>query len=47
LPPIAFGATIFGAFPWSHIWIYLLADLLGGAVGAALFLYLQGEKAAA
>jgi aquaporin Z len=46
-PAIAFGATIFGAFPWSHIWIYLLADLLGGAVGAALFLYLQGEKAAA
>jgi aquaporin Z len=40
-PAIALGATIFGAFPWSHIWIYLLADLLGGAVAAGAFLYLQ------
>jgi aquaporin Z len=40
-PAIALGATIFGAFPWSHIWIYLLADLLGAAVAAGAFLYLQ------
>ena len=44
-PAIALGATVFGAFPWSHIWIYLLADFAGGAAGAALFLYIQGEHA--
>ncbi len=44
-PAIALGATIFGAFPWSHIWIYLLAELAGGALGAGAFLYIQGEHA--
>ena len=29
-PAIALGATVFGAFPWSHIWIYLVADFVGG-----------------
>lgn len=40
-PAVAFGATIFGAFPWSHIWIYFVANLLGGSVAAGVFLYLQ------
>jgi aquaporin Z len=44
-PAIALGATIIGAFKWSHIWIYLLADFLGGAAGAGAFLYIQGEHA--
>jgi aquaporin Z len=44
-PAVALGATIFGAFPWSHIWIYLVADLLGGAAGAAAFLFIQGPYA--
>ena len=44
-PAIALGATIFGAFPWSHIWIYLLADFAGGAVAAGIFLWIQGEQA--
>ncbi len=43
-PAIALGATVFGAFKWSHIWIYLLADLLGGVAAAGAFLYLQGEN---
>jgi aquaporin Z len=34
-PAVAIGATLMGLFSWSHIWIYLLANLLGGA-GAAL-----------
>ena len=46
-PAIALGATVFGAFPWSHIWIYLLADFVGGAVAAGIFLWLQGEYAKA
>jgi aquaporin Z len=46
-PAIALGATVFGAFPWSHIWIYLIADLAGGIAAAAAFLYIQGEHAKA
>ena len=44
-PAIALGATILGAFKWSHIWVYLLADFLGGAAAAGAFLYIQGENA--
>ena len=46
-PAIALGATVLGAFPWSHIWIYLLADFAGAAAAAAAFLYIQGEHAKA
>jgi aquaporin Z len=46
-PAIALGATVLGAFKWSHIWIYLLADFLGGAAAALAFLYIQGEHAKA
>jgi glycerol uptake facilitator-like aquaporin len=28
-------------FSWSDIWIYLVADLAGGAVAALTFLYLN------
>ncbi len=44
-PAIALGATILGAFKWSHIWIYLVADFLGAALAAGAFLYIQGERA--
>ncbi len=46
-PAIALGATVLGAFKWSHIWIYLLADFAGGATAAGAFLYIQGEHAKA
>jgi aquaporin Z len=46
-PAIALGASVLGAFKWSHLWIYLVADFLGGAAGAGAFLYIQGEHAAA
>jgi aquaporin Z len=46
-PAIALGATVFGAFPWSHIWIYLVADFAGAAVAAGAFLYIQGANARA
>jgi aquaporin Z len=45
-PAIALGASILGAFKWSHLWIYLVADFLGGAAAAGTFLYIQGEHAA-
>jgi len=44
-PAIALGATILGAFKWSNIWIYLVADFLGGAAAAGAFLFIQGEHA--
>jgi aquaporin Z len=46
-PAIALGATVLGAFKWAHIWIYLLADFLGGAAAAGAFLYIQGDHAKA
>jgi aquaporin Z len=36
-PAVALGATIMGLFSWSHIWIYLVANVLGGAAAAAAF----------
>ena len=36
-----------GLFEWSNIWIYFLADFLGAAVAAWMFLFvLPGEKEA-
>jgi aquaporin Z len=36
-PAVALGATLIGLFAWSHIWIYLLASLAGGAAAAYVF----------
>jgi aquaporin Z len=36
-PAVALGATLIGLFAWSHIWIYLLANLAGGAAAAYVF----------
>jgi aquaporin Z len=36
-PAVAVGATLMGVFSWSHIWIYVLASLLGGAAAAEAF----------
>lgn len=40
-PAVAFGATLMGILSWSNIWIYLVANLLGGAVAALVFRYLN------
>jgi aquaporin Z len=40
-PAVAFGATIAGLLSWSNIWIYLLANLAGGAAAASAFRYLN------
>lgn len=39
-PAIALGAMVTGLLKWSNIWIYLLADFLGGVAAASAFLYL-------
>jgi aquaporin Z len=36
-PAVAIGAIVMGLFSWSHIWIYLVANLLGGAAAAGAF----------
>jgi aquaporin Z len=44
-PAIAVGAMVTGLLKWSNIWIYLLAEFLGGIIAARTFLYvLPAEK---
>jgi len=46
-PAVALGATVLGAFTWPHIWVYFLADLVGGAAAAGTFMFIQSDSAAA
>jgi aquaporin Z len=36
-PAVAVGISVLGLSSWSNIWIYLVADLAGGAVAALAF----------
>ena len=36
-PAVALGGSLMGLLRWSHIWVYVLANLLGGAGAAAAF----------
>jgi aquaporin Z len=40
-PAVAIGGMVMGLLSWSDIWVYLLANLLGGAAAAWVFLYTQ------
>ena len=40
-PAVALGASVLGIFKWSHYWIYIVGPILGGAVAAGAFLYVQ------
>lgn len=42
-PAVAVGASIMGLLPWSNIWLYVVADLLGGAAAAFVFRGLNPE----
>ena len=42
-PAVAVGASIMGLLPWSNIWLYFAADLLGGAAAAFVFRALNPE----
>lgn len=44
-PAVALGASVLGILKWSHYWIYVLANILGGMLAGGVFLYVQaGEK---
>jgi aquaporin Z len=43
-PAVAVGISIMGLSAWSNIWVYLVANLLGGAVAAGTFMYLNPEE---
>jgi aquaporin Z len=36
-PAVAIGASIVGLLPWSNLWPYIVAELLGGAAAAFAF----------
>jgi aquaporin Z len=43
-PAVAVGISVMGISPWSNIWIYLLAELVGGAAAAITFKSLAGAE---
>lgn len=44
-PALAFGDMLMGLVNWANFYIYLIAELLGGAVAAATFGYLSRAEA--
>ncbi|MEU5879854.1 aquaporin [Spirillospora sp. NPDC047279] len=46
-PAVALGASIMELFAWSKIWLWLVADLAGGAAAGAAFLALNTDDRAA
>ena len=45
-PAVAVGISMMGMSAWNHIWVYLVANLLGGAVAGFAFKGLSPEAAA-
>jgi aquaporin Z len=44
-PAVALGMSLMGLSPWSNLWIYLVANFLGGALAGATYLALVKEGA--
>ncbi len=42
-PAVAIGASMMGLLPWANLWLYLVADFLGGAAAALAFTTLNPE----
>ena len=36
-PAVAVGAMVMGMLPWGNLWLYLAAELAGGAAAAMVF----------
>jgi aquaporin Z len=45
-PAVAIGGAAMNIFAWNEIWIYLVAELVGGAVAALLFVFLHPDETA-
>jgi aquaporin Z len=45
-PAVAFGGSVLGILSWSHIWVYLVAEFVGGGVAAGVFLLTQPDEKA-
>ena len=43
-PAVAFGVSTAGMVSWSMLWVYLLADLVGGAVAGIVFRLLNAAE---
>jgi aquaporin Z len=43
-PAVAVGITMSGLASWSSIWIFLVADFVGGALAAFTFQYVNGPE---
>jgi aquaporin Z len=44
-PAVALGAAVGGLFPWSTLWIYLVAEVVAGAAAGLAFLALNPDDA--
>jgi aquaporin Z len=42
-PAVAVGAMMMGMLPWAKLWLYLVADLAGGAAAALVFKVINPE----
>ena len=42
-PAVAVGASMMGMLPWNMLWLYLAADLLGGATAGVVFKFLNQD----
>ena len=43
-PAVAVGASVMGLLPWANIWLYLVADFLGGALAAFAFNAINADE---
>ena len=43
-PAVAIGICIMKIVSFGSLWIYLVANLIGGAVAAAAFLFVNGKE---
>lgn len=44
-PAVAIGGSFMNIFAWGNLWIYLVAELVGGLVAAAVFVLVHPDEA--